>query len=106
MPLVLVLVVFVGCAASTSPVNHCPAPTMQQFSCEPIPAGSVGCVGGCGSACGVIDKTADQEADETFPVGCVATLTVCEPEYPDEALNCNCEMNADGSAGWGGGGGW
>ena len=101
MRTMLVLLVVTACSTP----DECPAPKKVMYSCEPVPAGTVGCVGPCvfnadlplQEAAGGQDPA---DAGRTFPVGCVTTLPFCAPLCKGEVQTCECVQMGSGSAMW------
>ena len=95
MRTLLALLLVAGCTTSG---DRCPAPKVPTFSCEPIAAGSPGCVGSCHMLCGVNEDVSTPLDNATFPIGCSETLTACGGPFPDSPLTCECT-----AGGWTGG---
>ncbi|MGE5182749.1 MAG: hypothetical protein ACM31C_11830 [Acidobacteriota bacterium] len=88
MRIALVLALLAGACADDS----CPAPSRPAYTCDPIPAGSSGCVGGCYVSGG----PPATDHDKTFPIGCDTTLAYCSRRYQGEAQVCTCMPTNDG----------
>lgn len=57
----------------------CDPPDTVEFECQPIPAGSPGCVGG--PTYPEYGHYLTIDADKTFPFGCNVHLPQCDPNY-------------------------
>jgi hypothetical protein len=64
----------------TDVCNHAAVVT---YACSPLPMGEGSCQGGPPQA-------GDAGSDMSYPLGCVATLPMCDPFYPNVALTCSC----------------
>jgi hypothetical protein len=68
--------------------NTCGHPDKAMYSCEPVPVGTPdSCTGGPG---GDFLGLPVQDPDKAFPVGCRATLPICEAYYPGSVQTCDC----------------
>jgi len=82
----LMAALFLSC---TSGDKTCSPPVRTMYSCQAIPTGSSGCVGGPPSAPSAGASPIDP--DMTFPVGCVAQMPFCVPAYSSEVQTCTCQ---------------
>ena len=87
---VLVAVVSLAACADTP---ECRAPDHTTYTCEPIPAGGDGCVGGPIWRPKNSGNAAAQQNDPalTFPLGCTASIPDCSGTYPGAARQFTCE---------------
>lgn len=73
----------------------CDAPERTRYSCEPVPTGSMGCVGG---PTWEPSRSADDELRQddpalTFPIGCRAEIPDCSGFYPANPRPFVCSSN-------------
>jgi len=93
----LVLVIAVTAViAGCDDAPACRAPAHTTYSCDPIPAGGRGCVGGpvWSTVYSTIDAARPQHQDDpalTFPQGCQASIPECSPFYRNEPRAFTCD---------------
>ncbi len=84
------VVVLAACVDSQHPL--CTPPARTTYSCEPLPAGSPGCIGGpewrpLGS---VDDPIRQDDLDLIFPDQCKAEIPDCSPFYQGSPRAFEC----------------
>lgn len=75
----LVLLVCVALGSGCALVCDVPDDAKPTYSCEPLPAGSLGCVGG----------PLEDSPDRTFQPNCRAEIPSCESEYGSRSFLCS-----------------
>jgi hypothetical protein len=108
---VITLLVGASCGEATDGV-HCTPPDATTYACEPIPAGTYGCVGGPTWMSHRTGEVHHDDPDLTFPVGCRAEVPECGCCYPTgrtfscegrfpEPNDAGVDAASEGPAGWG-----
>jgi len=104
-PLALVAVLAVGCGPSEPALDCespdidrrcCGAPERTEYSCTPLPPGSVGCAG----TTSVWPVESIGGPGEVAPPGCEVRAPVCHSFYPSSVASCTCNARTfSGDAG-------
>ncbi len=76
--------------AGCSDGDTCDLPTTTHYSCEPIPAGSFGCVGGPTYLSGRDDQWHADDLETTFPVECRAGVPDCSSNFRGSLRTFEC----------------
>jgi hypothetical protein len=99
MRLAAVVVVF---ALASCDSSECKAPEHTTYNCEPVPAGTPGCIGGpiwmSNQSSG--GATHQDDPDKVFPAGCFAEIPDCSPYYANSARTFKCDADVSGGQ-WG-----
>lgn len=91
-------VIEVGCEEDNG--FQCEAPETTQYSCEPIPADSYGCIGGPVWRSRYTGPEHREEPDKVFPVGCRVTIPECGCCYTSgRGFECHGEYPEPNDAG-------
>jgi len=89
------LLVVVGCHGSSTQGVACTPPTVTTYDCQPIVAGSAGCVGGpvwtpSKSSSPIDAAPRTEDLDKTFPAHCIATIPDCGCCYGGTGRQFEC----------------
>lgn len=91
----LALLLLAACSSPPTSVDAgtdgptCMPPASISYTCDPLPAGSVGCSGGTTTYAGAVP---DPQA--VYPVGCSLLYPRCNGAYPNQVATCDCVGDA------------